>query len=91
MPSRMMMRRIQIGLSQEEFGNKIGQHQSIVSRIEAGKRRVSLRDAIKISAALKCSLSWLAEGDEVKEPCGECHIQPGEICDLCGAKEPPTE
>jgi hypothetical protein len=21
-----------------------------------------------------------------EEPCGECHIQPGEICDICGAK-----
>lgn len=20
-----------------------------------------------------------------KEPCGECHIQPGETCDICGA------
>lgn len=22
------------------------------------------------------------------EPCGECHIQPGETCDICGAAEP---
>ena len=20
-----------------------------------------------------------------KEPCGECHLQPGEVCDICGA------
>ncbi|MEY9718821.1 hypothetical protein [Sinorhizobium fredii] len=20
------------------------------------------------------------------EPCGECHIQPGETCDICGAR-----
>jgi len=20
-----------------------------------------------------------------KEPCGECHLKPGEICDICGA------
>lgn len=28
-----------------------------------------------------------------KEPCGECHIQPGEVCDMCGASyaEPPYE
>ncbi|KRS15632.1 hypothetical protein XM52_22590 [Roseovarius indicus] len=22
-----------------------------------------------------------------KEPCGECHLQPGETCDICGAQE----
>ncbi len=22
------------------------------------------------------------------EPCGECHLQPGERCDICGAKQP---
>jgi hypothetical protein len=22
------------------------------------------------------------------EPCGECHLQPGETCDICGAKDP---
>lgn len=25
------------------------------------------------------------------EPCGECHIKPGEICDICGAAGPPTD
>jgi hypothetical protein len=24
-----------------------------------------------------------------RAPCGECYIQPGETCDLCGASEPP--
>lgn len=22
----------------------------------------------------------------LKEPCGECHLQPNETCDICGAK-----
>ena len=22
------------------------------------------------------------------EPCGECHLQPGETCDICGAYQP---
>ena len=22
-----------------------------------------------------------------KEPCGECHLQEGEVCDICGAKQ----
>jgi hypothetical protein len=25
-----------------------------------------------------------------KTPCGECHIKPGETCDICGATEPTT-
>lgn len=25
------------------------------------------------------------------EPCGECRIQPGETCDICGAVNPPPE
>ena len=24
-----------------------------------------------------------------KPPCSECHLKPGETCDICGAKEPP--
>lgn len=24
-----------------------------------------------------------------EKPCGECHLKPGETCDICGAKEPP--
>ena len=27
---------------------------------------------------------WDADG----EPCGECHIRPGETCDICGVSEP---
>jgi hypothetical protein len=23
-----------------------------------------------------------------KPPCGECHLQPGERCDICGASNP---
>lgn len=26
-----------------------------------------------------------------EEPCGECHIQPGETCDICGASNPLPE
>lgn len=22
-----------------------------------------------------------------KQPCGECHLQPGERCDVCGARQ----
>jgi len=25
-----------------------------------------------------------------KRPCGECHLKPGETCDICGAVEKPN-
>jgi len=24
---------------------------------------------------------------KVRLPCGECHLQPGEVCDICGARD----
>lgn len=27
----------------------------------------------------------------VNEPCGECHLQAGEVCDICGASRPPAD
>jgi hypothetical protein len=30
---------------------------------------------------------WLEKNDpSQKRPCGECHLQKGEHCDICGAK-----
>ena len=29
----------------------------------------------------------LAQIGRRKEPCGECHLQPGERCDVCGARD----
>lgn len=28
----------------------------------------------------------IAEAAVRKEPCSECHLQPGETCDICGAR-----
>lgn len=32
------------------------------------------------------ALNWAAEQAEAK-PCGECHLKPGEICDICGKQD----
>lgn len=29
--------------------------------------------------------------EQQKTPCGECHLKPCEICDICGAVEPPPK
>ena len=32
-----------------------------------------------------------AAEEDHREPCGECHLQPGETCDICGAFNPPAK
>lgn len=57
----------------------------------------NLLDAIQATAMVRNMIEGMpASADESefpkpdrngagKEPCGECHIQPGETCDICGA------
>lgn len=33
-------------------------------------------------------IKW--DADSQKEPCGECHLQPGETCDICGRRRQST-
>ena len=48
-------------------------------------------DATADDADDKGVAGWLDEAEQrvkrrsVKAPCGECHLQPGERCDVCGA------
>lgn len=63
MPLRMMMRRIEKGMTQADLGKLLNRDPGIVSRLELGKRRASLRDTIQIAEALECSLHWLATGE----------------------------
>lgn len=40
-------------------------------------------------AALSLELAVLREAvGEQMNPCGECHLKPGETCDVCGAVDP---
>jgi hypothetical protein len=55
--------------------------------------RIGSEDAAKAALALRAtplpadtrSLFAISRRDG-KEPCGECHIQPDETCNICGAK-----
>lgn len=67
----------------------------------AAERIGALRDALTVvpdhwtsgSKIRERILVLMAEA-QPKTPCGECHIQPGETCDICGAhndfETPPT-
>jgi hypothetical protein len=52
--------------------------------------RVSSMSADDIAAALQPSGQTLPKPgrNDGGEPCGECHLQPGETCDICGAAQP---
>lgn len=42
-------------------------------------RPEAMRIAVQVDAIIR-------EKEASKEPCGECHLQPGETCDICNAR-----
>ena len=56
--------RIDAGLSQEEFAEKLNIHRTYVSFIERGQRNPSLKMLFKISRALKTKLPQIFEFDQ---------------------------
>ena len=52
-------RREKLGLSQEDFADKVGIHRTYVSSIELGKVQVSIGIAFKLAQALGLPLSRL--------------------------------
>ncbi len=56
--------RLEAGLSQEYFAEKLGIHRTYVSFIERGERNPSLKMIFKISRALKIKLPNLFEFDK---------------------------
>jgi transcriptional regulator with XRE-family HTH domain len=58
-------RREALGLSQEDFADKVGIHRTYVSSIELGKVGISIGIAEKLSLALEAPLSQLFKEAEV--------------------------
>lgn len=59
---RIKLLRIELGLSQEAFGNKIGMKKSSISTIEKGVNNVTDIVAKSISRAFNVNYFWLTEG-----------------------------
>lgn len=57
-----------------------------VDTLTAQVERLIAKEGERISKAL-VSITCKDGG----EPCGECHIQPGETCDICGATNEPRK
>ena len=51
---------------------------------EAAVLKILLRDADEVLAVVKLRMA-IAGAIAHKLPCGECHLQDGERCDICGA------
>lgn len=46
------------------------------------------RDVLTTSAGV---IDAITENEDMaEEPCGECHLQPGETCDICGRINQPS-
>jgi len=56
--------RLEAGLSQEEFAEKLGIHRTYMSFIERGQRNPSLKMLFKISRAMKIKLPTLFDFDQ---------------------------
>lgn len=53
-------------------------------RLQLKKERAELKNALNTARALDHA------AQEQRRPCGECHLQPGEVCDICGKQEQPA-
>jgi len=59
-------RRLSLGVSQEELGNRADLHRTYISDIEAGRRNLSLRSLFRLALGLGLSVSDLLKLAEVK-------------------------
>lgn len=64
--NRIKMRREQLGLSQEEFGEAVGLKKSTVSRYESGEiKTLDTTLAKKMTQVLRCDPLWLTDWGDV--------------------------
>lgn len=59
-------RRLSLGVSQEELGNRADLHRTYISDIEAGRRNLSLRSLFRLALGLGLSVSDLLKMAEHK-------------------------
>lgn len=63
MNSRIRMIRKTLGLSQAEFGARIGLKQGAVSLLEKGKTNISAKNIVNICATYNVNEDWLRTGE----------------------------
>jgi transcriptional regulator with XRE-family HTH domain len=60
----LLRARIWRGLTQRQLAERCGLHQSVLSRIESGKREASLDEVVRLAEALHVPLEWFVTGKE---------------------------
>lgn len=60
--TNLAIRRKQLGLTQEQLGIRCGLSQADISRLETGKRSLSLDEAIQMAGILEVPLQWFVTG-----------------------------
>ena len=63
---RMIERRAELGLSQEQLAEATGIASTQISRYESGKHKPRGKAIIKLAHALNVNFSWLLFGDGIK-------------------------
>lgn len=58
----LRLKRLELGLSQEELAEKAEMHFTYVISVERGERNISLENIAKLAKALGCSIQKLVEG-----------------------------
>lgn len=59
---RVRDRRLELGLSQEQLGERAGLHRNYISGIEQGRRNVAVLNIVKLAVALKRDPGELLDG-----------------------------
>lgn len=52
--------------------------------VEAVAEAIRLRDTTDEYAMARAAIAAYQKAVAGGEPCGECHLKPGEVCDICG-------
>lgn len=59
--ARLKEARLAAGLKQAEVAKRLGQHQSFISKIEAGERRLDPIELKRFAKIYKVTISWLLD------------------------------
>ncbi len=59
---RLISKRVDAGLTQQQIADKMGQHVTAISHWETGERTPSLQNTARLCLVLRCTISWLVFG-----------------------------
>ena len=63
MNERLLQRRLQLGLNQEEMGRRIGVSRFAISNYESGNRKITDRTVAQICKEFNVDYKWLTTGE----------------------------